>query len=310
MPKNRFYNNYCGLQNFGQASNWDFGIWDIWARTTSPNKNIKVYIGAPASSSAAGSGYVPISTLTSIAVQMRKSFPSFGGVMMWDASQAYANNRYDLATKNALSAAGGTGFTFPACSAPAFSAGTTYSGGAQVSYGGYIWQAKWSASVTPAGNVNNDWSAISACGGAAVPTSSSPTSTTKPTSSSSSTTKPVTTSTPTATPTSSGSCAGIASWSSSVAYVGGSQVVYNGHLWTAKWWSQADVPGGAAADWTDNGPCSSSSQAPKTVSAKAQAASSSKPVAKVLSSAKESAATAPAADKVAPSALNSRFFRL
>jgi chitinase len=78
--------------------------------------------------------------------------------MMWDASQAYgsrlacyyrsfltpflhsANNRYDLATKNALSAAGGTGFTFPACSAPAFSAGTIYSGGAQVSYGGYIWR--------------------------------------------------------------------------------------------------------------------------------------------------------------------------
>lgn len=62
---------------------------DIWARTTSPNKNIKVYIGAPASSTAAGSGYVPISTLTTIAVQMRNSFPSFGGVMMWDASQAY-----------------------------------------------------------------------------------------------------------------------------------------------------------------------------------------------------------------------------
>ena len=38
-------------------------------------------------------------------------------------------------------------------------------------------------------------------------------------------------------------------------YVGGSQVVYNGHLWTAKWWSYGDVPGGSAGDWTDDGAC-------------------------------------------------------
>jgi chitinase len=65
---------------------------DAWARTTSKNPNVKVYIGAPASSTAAGSGYVPIGTLSSIATQMRKSFPSFGGVMMWDASQAYGGS--------------------------------------------------------------------------------------------------------------------------------------------------------------------------------------------------------------------------
>jgi chitinase len=62
---------------------------DSWARTVSPNKNVKVYIGAPGSAQAAGGGYVPISTLSSIATQMRKSYPSFGGVMLWDASQAY-----------------------------------------------------------------------------------------------------------------------------------------------------------------------------------------------------------------------------
>lgn len=75
--------------------------------------------------------------------------------MLWDASQAYgksqtllpvdvfmivfspiANNRYDLAIKNALAAAGGTGFTYPACSAPAYVSGQGYSGGSQVSYGG------------------------------------------------------------------------------------------------------------------------------------------------------------------------------
>lgn len=50
---------------------------------------VKIYIGAPASSTAAGSGYAPIGNLSSIAVKMRESFPSFGGVMLWDASQAY-----------------------------------------------------------------------------------------------------------------------------------------------------------------------------------------------------------------------------
>lgn len=126
---------------------------DNWARNVSPNKNAKVYIGAPASSSAAGSGYLDASSLSAIAKQMRDSFPSFGGVMLWDASQAYgkplekrksivtdvhkkANDRYDVAIKNALTAAGGTGFTFPACSAPAFASGSGYSGGAQVSYNG------------------------------------------------------------------------------------------------------------------------------------------------------------------------------
>lgn len=81
---------------------------DNWARQTSPNKDVKVYIGAPASTSgarsavvtrvvadklicfhlASGTGYQDIATLSKIAVQMRKSFPSFGGVMLWDASQA------------------------------------------------------------------------------------------------------------------------------------------------------------------------------------------------------------------------------
>ena len=62
---------------------------DNWARNVSPNKNAKVYIGAPASSTAAGTGYLDASSLGAIAKQMRDSFPSFGGVMLWDASQAY-----------------------------------------------------------------------------------------------------------------------------------------------------------------------------------------------------------------------------
>ncbi len=57
-------------------------------------------------------------------------------------------------------------------------------------------------------------------------------------------------STPTPTPTSSaGACSGIAAWSSTTAYTGGSKVTYNGSLWQAKWWTYNDVPGGAAGVW-------------------------------------------------------------
>ncbi|KAL4264285.1 glycosyl hydrolase 18 family protein [Pleurotus pulmonarius] len=238
----QFYNNPCGLQAFDSASNWNFGIWDNWARTVSPNKNVKIYIGAPASTSAAGSGYQSPDRISSIAVQMRKSFPSFGGIMLWDASQAYANNRYDKAVKSALVSAGGTGFQFPSCSAPTFASGTNYPGGSKVSFGGYIWQAKWFASSQPANNPNGDWSAISACSG----TGSTPPSTTISTS-------------PTSAPTSpGGSCGGVQAWSSTIAYTGGLQVSFGGHLWTAKWWTQGDTPGGSADVWTDNGLCSGS----------------------------------------------------
>jgi len=221
----QFYNNQCGLQAFGQANNWNFGIWDDWARNTSPNKNVKIYIGAPASTSAAGSGYVAVDTLKNIAGQMRTSFPSFGGVMLWDASQAYANGRYDLAIKNSLVAAGGTGFTFPACSAPAWSAGSSYTGGSKVSLNGYIWQAKWFASSQPASNPNGEWSPISACAGAATPT-----------------------------PAPGGSCTGVASWSSTAVYTAGNQAVYSSHLWTAQWWTQGETPG-VASVWVDKGVC-------------------------------------------------------
>jgi chitinase len=64
-------------------------IRDTWAETVSPNPNVKVYIGAPASSSAAASGYVSASTFAAIIQEMQSQYSSFGGVMLWDASQAY-----------------------------------------------------------------------------------------------------------------------------------------------------------------------------------------------------------------------------
>ncbi|KAJ7456650.1 class III chitinase [Mycena latifolia] len=228
---------------------------DQWARTLSPNPNVKVYIGAPASTSAAGSGFVDINTLSSIAVQMRQSFPSFGGVMLWDASQAYANNRFDLAIKNALVAAGGTGFIYPACSAPTYSTTGTYVGGSKVSYQGYIWQAKWFASGAPAVNPNGDWSAISACGGASIPPSSTTSTTTTISTISTSTTRTSTSTSASSSPTG-GICSGVAAWVSTAVYVGGQQATYSSSLWTAQWWTEGDIPGvGAAGVWIKNGPC-------------------------------------------------------
>ena len=82
-------NNYCEVSNAGNANDWDFESWDNWAKTQAINKNVKIYIGAPASSTAAGSGYVDASTLANIALETRSQYSSFGGVMLWDASQAY-----------------------------------------------------------------------------------------------------------------------------------------------------------------------------------------------------------------------------
>jgi chitinase len=50
-----------------------------------------------------------------------------------------------------------------------------------------------------------------------------------------------------------GTCAG--AWNSTTAFVGGSVVSFNGHDWTAQWWTFNDVPGGPAGVWVDNGPC-------------------------------------------------------
>jgi chitinase len=61
-----------------------------------------------------------------------------------------------------------------------------------------------------------------------------------------------TTTTPPTTPPSSG-CA--AAWNSGTAYTGGQEVSYNGHDWTAKWWTEGDTPGGPAGVWTDDGAC-------------------------------------------------------
>ncbi len=111
------------------------------------------------------------------------------------------------------------------CSAPAWSASTAYNGGAVVSYNGHTWTAKWwTQGDIPGNNAQGVWTDNGACGGT---TGGGGT----------------------------GQCAGILAWQSGNVYVGGQSVTYNGHKWTAKWWTQGDVPGGQAGVWTDNGAC-------------------------------------------------------
>ncbi|KAK2463779.1 hypothetical protein APHAL10511_004217 [Amanita phalloides] len=95
----QFYDNYC--EN-SEPSAWNFATWDNWARTQSLNPNVKIYIGAPASPSAANSGYVDAITLGNLAASARSRYPSFGGIMLWDASQLYVNDQYHIAVKNAM----------------------------------------------------------------------------------------------------------------------------------------------------------------------------------------------------------------
>lgn len=82
----QFYNNPCGVDK-GDGFNWD--TWKDYA-ASAKNSNVKIYLGIPASSSAAGSGYSLPSAIETI-VSGIKDDSCFGGIMMWDASQAFSN---------------------------------------------------------------------------------------------------------------------------------------------------------------------------------------------------------------------------
>ncbi|KAG0234349.1 Chitinase 1 [Actinomortierella wolfii] len=86
----QFYNNYCGTQAYG-TPNFNFDQWHNWALTTSKNKNVKLFLGVPASRTAANAGYVGPARLREIVQQLRCKYSTFGGVMSWDISQAYGN---------------------------------------------------------------------------------------------------------------------------------------------------------------------------------------------------------------------------
>lgn len=82
----QFYNNYCNVE---RQFNWE--TWKNFAETVSPNKNIKLYLGLPGAPSAAGSGYISDLNKLQSVVQSISEFSNFGGISLWDASQAVSN---------------------------------------------------------------------------------------------------------------------------------------------------------------------------------------------------------------------------
>ncbi|KAG9251861.1 chitinase [Emericellopsis atlantica] len=100
----QFYNNYCGVQSFvpGAAQQYNFNMetWDAWAASTSLNPDVKILLGIPANTGA-GAGYTEGEALASV-IQYSKQYASFGGVMMWDMSQLYANEGFLGEVVNAL----------------------------------------------------------------------------------------------------------------------------------------------------------------------------------------------------------------
>ncbi|KAM5543936.1 hypothetical protein V8D89_002553 [Ganoderma adspersum] len=206
----QFYNNFCSLPNFNNPNAWNFDQWDSWAKNTSLNKDVKIFIGAPASSSAAGSGYVDAATLANIASETRSKYSSFGGIMLWDASQAYGNNRFDKAVKAALGQGGSASATTPSSASgsskpkpssassvksakPAkftylkinaaescanlspWVANVAYNGSEKVIHNGRLFTAKnWTSGSTP-GRAGSDWTDKGECGSftSAIPTQTS-----------------------------------------------------------------------------------------------------------------------------------------
>ena len=107
----QFYNNYCGVNAYSpqsSANQYNFEEWDNWAHTVSKNKDVKVIVGVPADTTAASTGYIPSSELAKV-IEYSKKFDSFGGVMMWDATQAYGNGAFIKDVRKALGGAADTG---------------------------------------------------------------------------------------------------------------------------------------------------------------------------------------------------------
>ena len=96
----QFYNN--GDCNVGASGFLDsFSAWsgDLSAKGKGP----KLFIGAPACTACAGSGYnEPTAMAGVIQGAMGQKKGNFGGVMLWDAAEAVQNGNYQQAMKKAL----------------------------------------------------------------------------------------------------------------------------------------------------------------------------------------------------------------
>lgn len=129
----QFYNNFCGVSNFQNPNAWDYSTWDTWANSVSLNKNAKVLMGIAANTGAANAGSYVDGSLLASAIASSKSYASFGGVMMWDMSQLYANSGFEAEVVSDLAApaSGGSGST-PTSSSATSTATPTGTGGGSV----------------------------------------------------------------------------------------------------------------------------------------------------------------------------------
>ncbi|KAM3554746.1 hypothetical protein MY1884_005965 [Beauveria asiatica] len=93
----QFYNNACGVDKFQEAMSsqpaFNFPVWDEWAQK-SKNPQVKVLVGIPANTDAAGEGSYTSGSKLQAALEWTKKYRSCGGVMMWDAAQLYANHGF------------------------------------------------------------------------------------------------------------------------------------------------------------------------------------------------------------------------
>jgi chitinase len=138
----QFYNNFCGVDNYtpGTATQnaFNFDVWDNWAHTVSKNPDVKVLLGIPANTGAGG-GYVSGTQLADV-IAFSKEYTSFGGVMMWDMSQLYANTGFLSAVSSDLSGAPATTIP-PTSTSTAPPSSTSTSTGGSGGSGGTV--AQW-----------------------------------------------------------------------------------------------------------------------------------------------------------------------
>ncbi|KAJ2817980.1 Chitinase 2, partial [Coemansia furcata] len=192
----QFYNNYCGLNAYPTWFN--FADWDTWAKTQSVNKNVKVFIGAPGSPSAASSGYIDGSTLSTIYNAVRSKYTSLGGIMTWDVSQARTSGL--AGSIRAMLNSGGScsnngGGTTSSTSTTASSTSTTVSSSNTASTISTVSPPVYTTAIPPSTTTVSN-------------TASSPSTTTASSTSSSTSAQPSSSSTPVACPVSGATCSG------------------------------------------------------------------------------------------------------
>ena len=102
----QFYNNPRCEYAAGNVSRLE-SAWDTW--TSSVNVSGGIYLGVPASTAAAGSGYVSPADLTSAVLPVVKAASNYGGIMVWSRYHDVLNGGYSSKLRTIPDAEGGIG---------------------------------------------------------------------------------------------------------------------------------------------------------------------------------------------------------